>query len=113
FLESLRSDAIDFGKDRARDQCLRTLQLMLDQTQKQMPEMDDNINKIGKSHAEMFVQAAMAGVAAYRAGLESKLRDKGETELLFTVLNDDEWAELGLTAQEGARKALEMRVIED
>lgn len=113
FLESLRVDAIDFGKDRARDQFLRTLQLMLDQTQKQMPELDDMISKIGKAHAEMFVQAAMAGVAAYRAGLESKLRDKGETETLHMLLSDDDWAEIDLTAQEGARRALEMRVVED
>ncbi len=109
FLESLREDAIDFGKDRSRDQFLRTLQLMLEQTQKQMPELDDMISKIGKAHAEMFVQAAMAGVAAYRAGLEAKFREKE----IHTVLSDEEWAEVGLVAQEGARKALEMRVIEN
>ena len=111
FLESLRVDAIDFGKDRARDQFLRTLQLMLEQTQKQMPELDDMISKIGKAHAEMFVQAAMAGISSYRAGLEAILRERGQLEVL--TLSDEEWAEIEEGAQSGARRALEMRVIED
>lgn len=111
FLESLRTDAIDLGAPRARDTFLKTLKIMLDEASRQMPELDDMISTIGKAHAEMFVQASMAGIAAYRAGLEERLKSHGVPGL-EEILAEEDWSALSEVAHEGAMRSLEMRVVD-